>query len=66
MQNGLRQRVQRLEKRSGAGHVRVPIPGHSGQFMRLPATFANFLAETGAEEPGVNLTTEAIEKSSPH
>ena len=70
MHHALRQRVRRLEKQSGANYVQVPLPNDPGTYMRLPVTFVNFLAQKAegdaANGPPVNLTTGAIEKSSPH
>jgi len=70
MQGRLRQRVERLEKRSGANYVLVPLPNDPERFMRLPLPFAEFMAQKGEEMaangPPVNLTTEGIEESSLH
>lgn len=61
MHNGLRQRIQRLEKRSGAEYVRVPIPGRSGQSMRLPVAFATFMADQATDGQYHNMTNEQFE-----
>jgi hypothetical protein len=45
--NRLSRRVRQLERQSGVGgkYVSIPLPGQPGQTMRLPRTFAAFLAE---------------------
>jgi hypothetical protein len=63
MHSRLKQRVDRLEKRSGVNYVLVPLPHDPDRFMRLPLPFAEFMAQKGEEMaangPPVNLTTEA-------
>ena len=51
MHEGLRRRVRQLEQRSGmdSKYVLVPLPGHPGQFFRLPRPFAEFLVKKDQE-----------------
>ncbi len=47
----LSQRVRELEKRSGldGSFVSFPLPGRPEEFVRLPRSFADWLAEKGQE-----------------
>ena len=62
MQEGLRRRVRQLEQRSGVDskYVLMPLPGHPGQFFRLPRPFAEFMmkAAQNRDADGRNLTDE--------
>jgi hypothetical protein len=51
-------RIKRLESQSGVNgrFVFLPLPGHEGQFMRLPRPFAEWMAKVGQDDRPINYT----------